>query len=436
MRDIVFTALVFGMLPVVLARPLIGMLLFVWISLMTPHRFTWGFAYDFPFAALVAVCILIGLLLTKDKVRYEPNLVLWLLILLPLWMCVTTVFAFEREIAQFRLGEVLKVFLFVHVAAMVLKSRKHVEWLIWVMVISVGIFGIKGGLFTIVNAGVSRVYGPPGNSFLSDNNAISIALVMVIPLMGYLRSVTSSQWVRLGLLLSMLLSGMAVLGTYSRGALLAVGAMVFFLWLKSQRKLVFGAALIALVPFAIGFMPSHWTDRMNSISNYEQDSSAMGRINSWTTAVNIANDRPLVGGGFELYTARTFARYAPNPDDVHSAHSVYFQMLGEHGYVGLLILLSILASAWFVARQTIALSRRGDEGAWAGALARAIQVSLVGYCVGGAFVNISYWELPYYEIVILVVARKLVSAPMGTPAATAGHASTLSPQPPSRQPAG
>ena len=60
----------------------------------------------------------------------------------------------------------------------------------------------------------------------------------------------------------------------------------------------------------------------------------MGRINSWHMAFNVANDRPLVGGGFELYTPKTFARYAPNPEAIHSAHSVYFQILGEHGYVG------------------------------------------------------------------------------------------------------
>ena len=266
MRDIVFAAFIFGMLPIALARPLIGTLVFVWISLMSPHRFTWGFAYDFPFAAVVAVCTLIGLFLTKDKVRYEPNAVLWLLILLPAWMCVTTIFAFEQDPAVLRLGEVLKIFLFVHVSAMVLKTRKHVEWLLWVMVVSVGIFGIKGGLFTIVNSGVSKVYGPPGDSFLSDNNAISVALVMVIPLMQYLRSVASARWVRHALFLSMLLSALAVIGTYSRGALLAAGAMLLFLWLKSQRKLMLGGMLIALIPIAIGFMPARWTERMNSIS--------------------------------------------------------------------------------------------------------------------------------------------------------------------------
>lgn len=419
MRDIAITALILGTLPFILKRPWIGVLMFAWVSLMTPHRFAYGFAYDFPFAAVVAVCTLLGLLFTKDKVRYEPNLVLVLLLLLPAWTCVTYAFALERQDATGRLIEVLKVFLFVHVSAMVLQSRKQLDWMLWVIVVSVGVFGVKGGLFTIASGAGGKVYGPPGDSFLSDNNAISVALIMVIPLMYYLRAVSTTKLIRLGLLVAMLLSGMAVLGTYSRGALLGICSMLAFLWLKSSHKILFSALLIPLVPFAIAFMPAQWTERMNTISAYEQDGSAMGRINSWKTAVNIANDRPLVGGGFELYSAKTFARYAPNPEDVHSAHSVYFQMLGEHGYVGLLIFLSIGVASWFTARRTIALSKGREDLKWAEHLARAIQVSLVGFAVGGAFVNIGYWDLIYYEVVILVAACRLAAAPRSTAAPVA-----------------
>src|SRR6185369_16709033 len=409
MRDIAISLVLFGSLPFILFRPWIGVLVFAWLSLMTPHRFAFGFAYDFPFAAIVAAATLLGLVFTKDEVRFEPNAVILFLILLPAWTCVTYLFAFEPGPATGRLIEVLKVFLFVLVTAMVLRTRKHVDWMIWVIVISVGFFGAKGGAFTLLTGGGHRVYGPPGDSFLSDNNAIAVGVIMVIPLMYYLREESRSKWVRRGLLAAMVLSGIAVLGTYSRGGLLAVCAMLIFLWFKSRRKVVFAMLLIPLVPLTITAMPERWFDRMNTISAYEEDASAMGRINAWKTAINIANDRPLVGGGFELYSGTTFAKYAPDPQDVHAAHSVYFQMLGEHGYVGLLIFLSLGLAAWITARRTIALSRASPEHAWAGNLARAFQVSLVGYAVGGAFVNIGYWDLMYYEIVLVVVACRLAS---------------------------
>ena len=81
MRDILITAIIFGMLPIVLRRPWIGALMFVWVSLMTPQRYAFGFAYDFPFAALIAMCTLVGLLMTRDELRYDTNITLFLLIL-------------------------------------------------------------------------------------------------------------------------------------------------------------------------------------------------------------------------------------------------------------------------------------------------------------------------------------------------------------------
>ena len=411
MRDIAITVVIFSMLPFILFRPWIGVLTFAWLSLMTPHRFAFGFAYDFPFAAIVAAVTLLGLVVTKDEVRFQPNPVIWLLVMLPAWTCVTYLFAFERAAATGRLVEVLKVFLLVHVSAMVLRTRKHIDWMIWIIVISVGYFGAKGGAFTLLTGGGNRVYGPPGDSFLSDNNAISVALIMVIPLMYYLRGESKSIWIRHGLLAAMVLSCVAVLGTYSRGGLLAVSAMLIFLWLKSRRKFLLALLVIPLAPLAITTMPAAWFDRMSTIRTYDQDASALGRINAWKTAFNIANDRPFVGGGFELYSKEVFAKYAPDAEDVHAAHSVYFQMLGEHGYVGLLLFLSLGVASWTMARRTIALTKNRPDAAWAGHLARAFQVSLVGYAIGGAFVNIGYWDLMYYEIVLVVVTWRLMAAP-------------------------
>jgi len=88
---------------------------------------------------------------------------------------------------------------------------------------------------------------------------------------------------------------------------------------------------------------------------------------------------------------------------------VYFQMLGEHGYVGLLLFLALGVAAWFTARRLIRSASATPDSRWAGQLARSIQASLVGFAVGGAFVNIGYWEPPYYEILILLVAYKEVT---------------------------
>jgi probable O-glycosylation ligase (exosortase A-associated) len=208
----------------------------------------------------------------------------------------------------------------------------------------------------------------------------------------------------------MLLSGVAVLGTYSRGGFLAVSAMLLFLWLRGRHKLLFALIFVPLIPVAVMFMPERWGDRMDTIATYEQDGSAMARINTWTMIVNMTKDRPIVGGGFDHYSLRNSMRWSPTPNAVHSAHSVYFQMLGEHGYVGLGLFLAIGFAGFRAASRTIAAARASPEHAWAGHLANAIMVSLIGYAVGGAFVNIGYWDLLYYEIVILSLAYRFVTA--------------------------
>jgi len=142
-------------------------------------------------------------------------------------------------------------------------------------------------------------------------------------------------------------------------------------------------------------------------------------VNTWWMLFNLANDRPLVGGGFEPYTPRQFSRYAPVPHDLHSSHSIYFQMLGEHGYVGLALFLCFGIASWNMAGRLIKASRERSDSVWVGDLARAIQVSFVGFAVGGAFFNMAYWEMAYYEAVILMAAYRLVGAgPKPNPAIT------------------
>jgi len=405
-RDFLVFLAVFGGIPFMLKRPYVGVLYWVWLGLMNPHRLTWGLAYDFPFAQIVALTTLLSVLLTRDERRFKGGVEGGLLLAFALWMCITTPFAFNPNIAVQLLERVLKIQLMVFVALVVLGSKRHLNLLVWIMVFSLGFYGVKGGLFTLRVGGAFRVYGPAW-SFIEDNNSLALASVMVIPLMFYLYQTAERRWVKPLLLIAAALTATGALGSQSRGALLALGAMGFFLWLKSPGKIVSGTLMLVAGISLLSFMPESWWSRMGTISTYEQDASAMGRINAWQTAFNIATER-LVGGGFELYSYEVFARYAPNPEDVHAAHSIYFQVLGEHGFVGLFLFLLIWWLAWRCANQIKRSAKDQRDWRWAGSLATMIQVSLVGYAVGGAFLSLAYWDLPYYELVILLVTRDLI----------------------------
>jgi probable O-glycosylation ligase (exosortase A-associated) len=182
-----------------------------------------------------------------------------------------------------------------------------------------------------------------------------------------------------------------------------------------------------LIPIGIAFMPAKWSERMDTINTYQSDASAMGRINAWYMAYNLATDRPL-GGGFEISNGHTFARYAPNPDDVHAAHSIYFQALGEHGFVGLGLYLLLAFLTWRKAAWIVRQTARRPEFKWAAHLATMIQVSMVGFAVGGAFLSLLYYDVPYYLMMAMVVTGVIVKKALAAEAAASkGRAGTAMP---------
>jgi probable O-glycosylation ligase (exosortase A-associated) len=421
MRDLVLSVFILGSLPFILGRPTLGVFLWVWVSVMNPHRLTWGFAHDSAFAQLIAIATLLGLVFSRQPKRLPVTPVTVVLFAMLVWMNVTTLFALDTPESLPMWERVMKIQIMIFVTLTLLHTRQHIQILMWILVGSVAFFGVKGGLFTLRGGGEDRVWGPAG-SFIEENNSLALATVMIIPLLRYLQLQVTRRWMRHALLLAMVLCGFSALGSHSRGALLAIAAMLAFLWFKSPTKVRTGALLLMLVPLAISFMPDKWDERMRSIQTYEEDRSAMGRINAWMMAFNLAKERPLVGGGFQIYNADVFARYAPDPTDEHTAHSIYFQMLGEHGFVGLLLFLLLWLLVWRDAAWIDRRTRRRAEMQWASDLARMVQVSLVGYAVGGAFLNLAYYDVPYNLLVVLVLTRVILEkqlASADSPARTA-----------------
>src|SRR6266404_9971259 len=280
MRDIVLTAFIFGTLPFILWRPHIGVLVWTWIGFMNPHRLTWSFAYDMPFALIVALVTLVSLLMSR-----EPKKIPWtresiVLLIFLVWILLTTIQAMYPWLAWPHFNQIWKIQLMVFVTLILMQSRERINQLVWVIAMSIGFYGVKGGIFTIVNGGVYHVRGPEG-SFIGGDHEMGLALIMTIPLLRYLQLTTPNVWLRTGLHAAMVLSAVATVGSQSRGALVGLVAMGTFLWLKSRNKIFTAILGIIAICVVLLVMPQQWYDRMSTITTYEADSSAMGRINAW-----------------------------------------------------------------------------------------------------------------------------------------------------------
>lgn len=407
MRDILVTAVVFGLLPVILSKPYIGIYLWSWLGYMNPHRLTWGFAYDFPFAFVVGIVTMAALLFSREPKRIPWTRESIVLLLLILWMLVTTIFSLHPGLSWLQMEKVVKIQLMIFLTMMLINTRERLEKLVLVIALSLGFYGVKGGIFTIVHGGAYRVQGPYG-TFIGGNNEMALALIMAIPLLWYLHLTAKKIWMRHAYTVAVLLCAIAVIGSQSRGALVGGVAMGGFLWLKTRNKMFTGLVMAAAAAAILAIMPAQWHERMSTINTYQTDASAQGRINAWWMAFNLSKDRPLVGGGFETFQPDAFKLYAPDPFRVHEAHSIYFEVLGEHGYVGLGLFLLLALFTWRKGAQIIRKTGKDPEQKWAADLARMLQVSMIGFASAGAFLGLAYFDFYYHLIAMMVVTGVLV----------------------------
>mgnify|MGYP000017529116 CR=1 FL=1 len=416
MRDLFVTVVVFGLLPVILSKPYVGIYLWSWLGYMNPHRLTWGFAYDFPFAFVVGIVTMAAVLFSREPKRMPWTRESIVLLLLILWMLVTTIFSLHPQAAWLQMEKVAKIQLMIFLTMMLINTREKLEMLVLVIALSLGFYGIKGGIFTIVHGGVYRVQGPYG-TFIGGNNEMALALIMTIPLLWYLHLNAKKIWMRHAYTAAVFLCAIAVIGSQSRGALVGGLAMGGFLWLKTRNKMFTGLIMALAVAAILAIMPAQWHERMSTIDTYQTDASAQGRINAWWMAFNLSKDRPLVGGGFEAFQPDAFKLYAPDPLNVHEAHSIYFEVLGEHGFVGFGLFMLLAWLTWRKGAQIIRQTGKDPERKWAADLARMLQVSMIGFASAGAFLGLANFDLYYHLIAMMVVTGVLVlkqTAPAGT----------------------
>jgi probable O-glycosylation ligase (exosortase A-associated) len=407
MRDIALAALFFSLLPFALMRADIGILVWTWIGLMNPHRLTFGWARTFPFAMIVGGTTILAILLSKEKKSLPLFAPVVALLVLDVWMLVTTFFAMYQEEALDQLERVAKIQLFIFLTMVVMQSRERLKALVIVSALSIAYFGIKGGVYTILKGGHGMVLGPDGG-FVAGNTEISLALTMALPLMRWIQTQVNHTGLKWLIGIFMALMAVSILGSYSRGGFLALAAMGIWFWFKGNRKVMVALFLMLLVPAGLTFMPDEWWARMGTIQSYEQSGSAQSRLNSWRFAWNLAEANPVVGGGFSVFREEAFELYAPDPTRVWDSHSIWFTMLGEHGFVGLALFLLLWISSWRLANRIIREARDREDLRWAGDLAAMIQVSFIGYWVGGSFLSLAYWDYPYILVATLVVMRVVV----------------------------
>lgn len=202
-------------------------------------------------------------------------------------------------------------------------------------------------------------------------------------------------------------------------------ALGMVMWWKSKRKGLIALAGVFGIAIAAAALPQKYYDRINTLGSYEEDGSATGRLDIWAVSIDIANRRPILGGGFYIHTD-DYAYVNQRPDFFRkSFHSIYFEVLAYHGYVGLLLFLALGTCAYFtcgwIKNQT--KDRPDLQGDYT--LAMMMQCSVTVYAVSGASQNLAHYDLYYGLLAIIVIHRHIIGEKLKVPAAGEAQATEV-----------
>jgi probable O-glycosylation ligase (exosortase A-associated) len=438
MRDLLILALLPVMLYTMAQRPFIAVGMWLWTALFFPNGWLYGFASIIRFNLLFTGVAILSYLAYKHKPRVRLGAVGGLVLMFFLWTTLSTITTIGNPAITWeywnRFLKVVMLFVFV---LLTVKDKLHVDFVLWCVVLSVGFYADLEALKFIASLGGHKIVGMPSH-VLGDRNELSVAFVMTMPLCYYLLGEYGqrSKLVRLALLGTLALLAVSVIGTQSRGGFIALTALVGYMYLKSERKILM-TILIAATVFGLSYLVTDdWSSRIDTISTAENDGSFMGRVVAWKLSFILAMQHPFLGGGFKSLEyfpnwaalSRDFFSYPwfytgtslPNATVARAAHSVYFQVLGEHGFVGLALYLGALAGSFLKAGSVSRRARKAGAPAWIPTAATMIQLSIFAFALGGAALSFAYFDLIFalFALVVVFDLRILPAAlPLGRPAA-------------------
>jgi probable O-glycosylation ligase (exosortase A-associated) len=427
MRDFAILAIILGSVPFCFFSPYFGVLMWSWVAYFNPHRYAWGIAYNFPVAVVVAIPTLLGTLVARKINRNFMKREMLLMLALWAWFAITYLHALQVPLfgghvgeAQAQLLQVSKILLMTFVTVLLITSRDKLKYLLLLTAASLGVRAVAGAIFGLSTGGEFRVYGPP-NSFIEDNNDLALALNMMLPVMFFLTREFEKRWVGVLLHIMFFCSIIAVILTYSRGGLLGLAIALAVIAVRSKRKLFAAAMLTAAAMTVFTLIPEHWTARMNGFMQGHLDGSAQQRIAAWKFGWNFVKEYPITGGGFEVFADPVvFQSYKveeiPGGFQSTGPHSIYFQVLGEQGFVGLGLFLGLLGSCFFTLRRLRRQARKDPSAAWMKSYTYMLEASLLAYMVSGAFLGRAYFDLYFQLVASVTVLRILYAREVAAPA--------------------
>ena len=406
LRDLAVFFAMIGLVPVSLRRPWIGILGWYWIAYMVPHGLTWGFAKTLPIAMVVGGATLVGFVLCKDRKPLPRTWTTFFMLACTVHFTLTTILAHNPDLAWDKWDRVSKILLMTFVTMCLFQDRVRLRWLYLVPALSLGFYGVKGALWVLRTGGGGSAMNKDGAfvlgpemGFFADNNTLGLALCMALPLLLYLAREEERRWLKRILQLTFALSIIAIPFTYSRGAFLGLAIVIVVLIWRSPWRMRFATAILLTVLIGAPLAPERLWERIGSITKQDtaetRDNSTAMRLAAWEASWNIAVKNPLTGVGFRALWNHDiwFLYYGDHPFGLPDSHSLYFEVLSEHGLLGFALYLGALISSLLTLRRLRRRWHNDPQHGYISRYAEMTQLSLYPFLVAGAFIGVAYFDL-------------------------------------------
>ena len=427
MRDLYVACVYVAIVGVGLTTPFVFALGYIWVDVFYPQYIAPGLLGGMPVAQIMALGA-IGCYVAADR-RAAPrlNLTTVLTLAMGLWVTLTATWAVAPDFAWVKWNWAFKTVIFSVCMPYFFRSRVQIEAMLLVFIFSALTHMLPVGVKSLISGGhYGMDLGILGNNLgLSESSGLATVSIMFIPIHLYMMRhsliVPPSRW-RRPLFVGLIGLGIATaIGTVARTAVIGFGVVSVSLWIRARRKLAFGL-VIALVALVGAYTTSRaWNDRISTIETYSQENSAFVRILVWRWTLGFVQEHPF-GGGFEAYRVDR-VEIPPGPEGgppivetSRAFHSSYFELLGEHGWVGILLFLTLALRCLWVFQGVIRRCRGIADLAWCRDLAIALQCCLLTLLACGAFIGIAFQPTFWYLFALSTCLREFVHRTVPVPA--------------------
>ena len=432
MRDLLVLAAVASLVTLGFRNSFIAFLSWSWTAVSALNTYVYGFMQAVGINQIFAMLTLAHVFLNAEyrKQFLSLNRTGKWMTLFVLQGLIAATFAYPGFVRNLSYAtDLFKILAFCLVMPIFLTNRTRIHATLFVLALGMSFHGLLDGLKFLASGGSHLARGVPK---FGDNNHFAVMAAMAVPLTYYLAQYSAYRLLRVCFAAIALFTILAVVATHSRGGLLCIAVLGFWLIKNSRYKFASMAIVMVGAMAVVVLAPASWSERMSTMKEASEDGSFMGRLMAWKRSSAMALEHPLVGAGLGAAAESSiYWKYAndpgflgflktPPPDGIALvAHSIWFQVLGDMGFVGFFFFIGILANAMLTRgyiRKHIKASANGM--AWAGDLADMLAVTLIAFMIGGSLVSIAYQEFTYIVVMLLeVIKQQVIRA--GTPAAGA-----------------